>query len=90
MHHCRLKSIYFICEIKILFQMSIRCSDDPEHLATVLRYIHEKYPEVEVELIDPRNFFYFWYVAKHHIKVVKRLGFTTGVKYSKGYRPLRK
>lgn len=59
-------------------------SDDPDQLATVLRYIHDKYPELQVELIDPRNFFYFWYVAKHRIKGGKATWIYNGRKVFEG------
>jgi len=59
-------------------------SDDPDQLAAVLRYIHDKYPELEVELIDPRNFFYFWYVAKHRIKGGKATWIYNGRKVFEG------
>jgi len=37
-----------------------------------------------VELIDPRNFFYFWYVAKHHIKGGKATWIYNGRKVFEG------
>ncbi|NPV88895.1 hypothetical protein HPY42_05265 [Coprothermobacteraceae bacterium] len=42
--------------------------DDPVRLAEVLRYLRDRHPEIEVNLVDPRNTFFFWQVVKHRVK----------------------
>lgn len=59
-------------------------SNDPVNLSVVLKYLYKNHPEIEVEVVDSRNFFFFLYLLKYNIKGGKIAWILDGKKVFEG------